>query len=310
MLHFAYPAAGASVPMELAPTPDARNGLRPGRLRSLWDIMFAQQTGSFLRAVKSISNFAQILDTNRKQGQGCIVASRSWADLRKDVLIIQAFSEGADLSGTEGIAADLFNDMARHNGPREIFLAHDDEFRIQSSMQRLTDIAIAESKNRWFLALTANEFGLWQPSRPLWGQTFHDKFASCRFDLEEAAKCLAVGRGTACAFHVVRILEIGLRAVRACLGVQAPLNGAERNWGQILLRIRDARAAKQKGWPEKAYFDEVYALLDAVKGRWRDATMHVEEKYTEDEARRLLEVVQGFMQRLSERMDQEGCPKA
>ena len=56
-------------------------------------------------------------------------------------------------------------------------------------------------------------------------------------------------------------------------------------------------------------FDEIYALLDAVKGRWRDATMHVEEKYTEDEARRLYQTIENFMRRLAARMDQDGNPR-
>jgi HEPN domain-containing protein len=150
---------------------------------------------------------------------------------------------------------------------------------------------------------------LYEPKEPVFGPNFENKFRSASYDLEEAAKCLALGRDTACAFHLVRIVEVALRAVHACLGINVALVGNDRNRGTILGRIRDDLKNRGNKWPEKATFDEIYALLDSVKGRWRDATMHVEEKYTPQEAQRLFQTIHNFMERLSARMDENGEPK-
>jgi DNA topoisomerase IA len=50
-------------------------------------------------------------------------------------------------------------------------------------------------------------------------------------------------------------------------------------------------------------------MMDAVKDAWRNATMHVENKYTEEEARRIYDAVRGFMMKLASRMDEQGMPK-
>jgi hypothetical protein len=45
------------------------------------------------------------------------------------------------------------------------------------------------------------------------GKEIPTQFPTARDDIEEAGKCLAFGRGTACVFHLMRIMEVGLRAL-------------------------------------------------------------------------------------------------
>jgi hypothetical protein len=59
-----------------------------------------------------------------------------------------------------------------------------------------------------------------------------------------------------------------------------------------------------------ALFEELHASLDAVKNPWRNATMHVERKYTDDEAEHVFAAVRGFMMKLASRCDENGDPKA
>ena len=121
---------------------------------------------------------------------------------------------------------------------------------------------------------------------------------------------MGLGRYSACIFHLMRAMEIALRAVNICLGAPSVLIGSEKNWGTILKRMRDARDAKAKNWKEKDIFAEIYALLDAVKDAWRNATMHVENKYNEEEAVHIFILVRGFMQKIAYRMDESGLPLA
>ena len=57
-------------------------------------------------------------------------------------------------------------------------------------------------------------------------------------------------------------------------------------------------------------FEALYVSLDAVKNPWRNATMHVENKYTDEEAEHIFFAVKGFMKRLTSRMDENGLPLA
>ncbi|MGA9008747.1 MAG: hypothetical protein WB495_18165, partial [Xanthobacteraceae bacterium] len=153
------------------------------------------------------------------------------------------------------------------------------------------------------------------PDEPLFGADFAAKFKTIgAYELDEAAKCLALGRSTASAFHLMRLLEIGIRAMARCLKIPDPLKPAERNWAIILKHIWDGT---EKKWPttaarmagDGALFESLYASLDAVKNPWRNETIHVEKKYTDDEAEHIFVAVKGFMKLLASRMDENGDPK-
>jgi hypothetical protein len=166
------------------------------------------------------------------------------------------------------------------------------------------------------LELDARERGYFEPSAPLFGSAFSAKFISGGiFELDEAAKCLALGRSTAAVFHLMRMMEIGVRAVARCLGIPDPVQPGQRNWGAVLKKIKDAIDTK---WPtatakssgDGEVFDALYASLDAVKNPWRNATMHPANKYTLEEAEHIFAAVRGFMMKVAERLDENGDPKA
>lgn len=142
------------------------------------------------------------------------------------------------------------------------------------------------------------------------GQDVAAKFPTgLGYEIAEASKCLAFDRSTAAVFHLMRCMEIGLSAVRKCLSLPDPKRPAERNWGIVLNAIKDN--IDQRKWnaeEDKTYFHTVYASLDAVKNAWRNPTMHVESKYTKDEAEAIYGAVKGYFQRIAARMNEDGLP--
>ncbi len=173
-----------------------------------------------------------------------------------------------------------------------------------------------ESELLTFLSITPKEAAYFEPKQPLLGKDFVDRFPTeGAFELDEAGKCLALGRSTAATFHLMRLLEVGIRALARCLGITDPIKPSQRNWAVILQSIKDGIGAK---WPSSQakqldgadIFDELYASLDAVKNPWRNATMHVDNKYTNEEAEHIFIAVKGFMKKLASRMDEQGEPKA
>ena len=176
---------------------------------------------------------------------------------------------------------------------------------LQQLVGRLQD----EIAERMLLVVPPEQVPFYEQTAPLFGADFIAKFPSAQFDLSEAGKCMALGRSTAAVFHLMRIMETGLGAVHRCLGIAKPLVGNDRNWGNVLGRIRDNIASRSK-WPEKDAFQEIYAMMNAVKDAWRNATMHIENKYTEEEARQIFDTVKGLMTKLASRMDEQGLPLA
>jgi hypothetical protein len=144
------------------------------------------------------------------------------------------------------------------------------------------------------------------------GADFPTRFPSAVYEVDEAGKCYALDRSTACVFHLMRTLEVGIKAVARCLGIPDPTKDAQRNWGFILREIKTAIDEKPS-WADlkdKDFFSEIHASLDAVRNVWRNATMHVETKYTPDEAKHVFNSVRGFMAKLTNRCDEDGQPAA
>jgi len=140
-------------------------------------------------------------------------------------------------------------------------------------------------------------------------------FPSATFELEEAAKCLALGRPTASAFHCMRMLEIGIAALSKHLDIADPVKATDRSWGFVLGKIKEA---VDKQFPRNGRFpgshgaelEGLFATLDAVKNPWRNATMHVKTVYTDADAQHILHCCTVFMGKLMARCDEFGTPLA
>lgn len=184
-------------------------------------------------------------------------------------------------------------------------IGHHELFNLCDSIQyRLQD----ELGSRFLLSLSrkeADEF-----SSDGFGDEVHAKFPSITFELVEASKCMALGRYTAAVFHWMRSVEVTLRAVRLCLGATAQPAGMGKSWGTILAELRAMRTGSPPRWPENDYFSAIYASMEAVMHAWRNSTMHIENKYTREEAESIRDCVKALLQRVAGRMDEQGMPRA
>lgn len=136
-------------------------------------------------------------------------------------------------------------------------------------------------------------------------------FPSVWFDCEEAAKCLCLGRPTACVFHTMRMLEIAIASFAKRLKIPDPVKATDRNWGNMLNTINEAinkQFPKSKRLPgtEGAKLEAIYVTLDAIKNPWRNATMHVESVYTVEEAGHILTCTAHVMDKMSAIFDENG----
>lgn len=182
-------------------------------------------------------------------------------------------------------------------------------------VEQLSSLPAREAKTKFFLVMEPDAAALYAPDEPLLGSDVGTKFPSLIADIDEAGKCLALGRTTATAFHLIRCLEGGITGISRCLGIPDPTKGAERNWGSLLTKVEAACKSK---WPTDAtrqagdghFFESVWGSLRAMQNPYRNATMHLEKTYTEDEAKGLQAIVKSLMQRIASRMDEQGLPLA
>jgi hypothetical protein len=150
---------------------------------------------------------------------------------------------------------------------------------------------------------------LLEAETPLFGSDVDDAFPSARYDIEEASKCLALRRSTACVMHLMRTLEIGLESLADNLGK----NLSKQNWNTILneleteIRAR-TRTTHGQSWvdTDEPFYTEAATHFRLVKNAWRNHAQHARAKYTGEEAEDIYHSVRAFMRHLSRRLREAG----
>lgn len=149
-------------------------------------------------------------------------------------------------------------------------------------------------------------------NKSLLGDEVTAKYPSASIDIEEAGKCFATARYTACVFHLMRAVEIGVMAFAGGLNILGKVKSAQPSWGEVLRLTNEEIQRQNKGgdpaWtPEKrGFFENVQADLMTVKNAWRNSTMHVENTYDEERAEDIFNAAKGFMRHLAKHLDESG----
>ncbi|MGA8026350.1 MAG: hypothetical protein WB992_04340 [Bryobacteraceae bacterium] len=139
----------------------------------------------------------------------------------------------------------------------------------------------------------------------LFGVNVFNRFPSATLDIEEAGKCLAFGRFTACVFHLMRVIEAGLRELGKSLNDPNLNPKTNPNWERILKRCDDELkkpyADRSPEWQKgPQFFADATANLRAVKDAWRNPSLHVEISYDEEKCSDVWNAVRAFMRHLAE----------
>jgi hypothetical protein len=273
------------------------------RLWNLWDIMQLFKLSEFLFSYHTIVSTAAIIH-NRPDTHGMSFENVETSQLFKDATSLLVDLDLFELEMSATTARHLLNHLLNRSPLSEI------QRQIESLHGRIHD----ELTSRTLLLLSPRETALYGEAVPF-GQDVSDKFPSAAYEVEEAMKCLALGRSTASAFHSIRCLELGIKAISRCLGIPDPTKAADRSWFKLLKAIKDET---DKRWPTSTnklsgdgrFFEEAYAALAAMQNPYRNATMHLDQKYTEAEAQHTFDIVKGFMVKLASRCDENGEPNA
>jgi hypothetical protein len=161
-----------------------------------------------------------------------------------------------------------------------------------------------DTKTVFFLHIPANQIELYN-GKEQFGPVVAKRFSCVSNDIEEAAKCLALDRGTACVFHLMRVVESGLDAMAKRLRI-----ARQNNWGNYLSQIRD-RLDEKKGplplWVKrnKSFFKDSAMVIALVKDKWRNPCVHrINKHYSPQQAEEVFESVKKLMQQLATKLKQ------
>ena len=180
--------------------------------------------------------------------------------------------------------------MKRIRRAMDQFRGHEEIIALMNELRnRLED----DLNEQWFLHIPTGHVGHYRDPEPF-GSAVLNVFDESRDDIEAAGKCLALGQGTACVFHLMRATEACVQMLGTKLGV----NNVEKEWGKILSDLKRKIDAMDKG-DTKDKWSECHNNLFTVKQAWRNPTMHPKKTYTPDQAEEVFVAVRTFMRHLA-----------
>jgi len=278
----------------------------PGRMWNLWD-MYELHGAGLVHVLAKLGRLQAASAAAVSSISGGLVTNELRIALIQHMREMLAVTKDIDAPVTRAGCEHLLASAERQHAMTVDFLWRATD-EIQSRLYTEIESVI-------FLGIEPRMAGHYAPPEPLFGSDVALKFSSVVYEVEEAGKCLALDRATACAFHSIRCLEAGIRAMARCLAIPDPTRAVDRSWPKLLRAIKDEI---DKRWPQNMprgggddeLFDNAYAALAAMQNPWRNSTMHLDQGYTPEDARHVFEIVGGFMRKLASRMDEDGLPLA
>lgn len=142
-----------------------------------------------------------------------------------------------------------------------------------------------------------------------------EKFKTAEKDAWAAIHCWAIGQGTACVFHMMRVAEYGLRALakeRRVVIKNRPIEWA--TWEAVITaietkvrQIASRKAGKARG-AALDFYSGALGEFTSFKDVYRNNVMHTRDHYDPDRAKSVMLQVREFMFRLSQKIGDD--PKA
>lgn len=128
------------------------------------------------------------------------------------------------------------------------------------------------------------------------------KFKKAHADIASAGRCLAVGEGTACVFHLMRAMEIVVRNLSSRSHINVTIT-PQTTWRKMTSAM-DGKISKMPDTTDalkhkKNKWEEARANLHHIGSVWRNNTMHPATSYTPAQAKDVFDACRVFINRLA-----------
>src|SRR5439155_10158389 len=105
-----------------------------------------------------------------------------------------------------------------------------------ASLSHIEKIIRFEMEDRLFMFVPSDKAEFYKRPEQLFGEEVISSFPSTTTDIEESGKCYATGRNIACVFHLMRVIEVGLRSFAKTLHEPRLDPTTNPSWEKILKR--------------------------------------------------------------------------
>ncbi|MGL9617397.1 hypothetical protein QRQ56_05305 [Bradyrhizobium sp. U531] len=204
---------------------------------------------------------------------------------------IYRLCEDLDLPTSKELFRKATSDLPETLREFEIYLS-----AVSSEMQSKTFVFLPEHRRKFFIPMKFISTGI------------EEAFPLARQELVEAGKSFAFDRYTACVFHCMRAVEIGLRTMATALEVKFdhPLELADQE------KVIRAIEAKIQGMKDRKksfekdddlnFYSETAMQFRYFKDGWRVRAAHTRATYDEGQALTVIEHSTAFISDLSKRL--------
>ena len=166
---------------------------------------------------------------------------------------------------------------------------------LRSGIEEIRSRMWDEIDSAVLLHLSSEKASYFSSPEAAWSREFLSAVPSAEFDLDEGLKCFALGRYTACVFHLMRATEAIASMMANKLGASVAAKSREGlTLGVVLANIGGKIEEMPKG-REKGDWLRAKALLHSVNRGFRTPTAHPKQTYTEEEADAVINALKGFI---------------
>jgi hypothetical protein len=109
----------------------------------------------------------------------------------------------------------------------------------------IQEAVVAELENHLFLVIEGATRQYWVQETPLFGEKVGSVFLKAERDMSAAGRYLALDEWTACMFHLMRVVEHGLRHLAGKVGLDPDVM-AHENWKNVIDQIEKKSASMKQ----------------------------------------------------------------
>ncbi|RUX23785.1 hypothetical protein EOA13_33055 [Mesorhizobium sp. M7A.F.Ca.US.011.01.1.1] len=257
--------------------------------------------GELTLTMASFACFLQALKDGRRMDDPVGIQPANYEILKAQAQFLAETSSTLGMNGQAAAARDIlaFLDLVPIEDGNRVFGQMQFGHLINPMEALLTGINY-ELKGRSCLFLSAADTTLYQSNDALFGEDVARRFQSTNDDIEEAGKCLALGRSTAAVFHLMRVLESAVQTIADKIGAAiVDAHGKGLAWGVIADNMKAKIDAMTRGSDAQIKWYRVQHDLVVVNRAWRVPTNHPKESYTAEQAREVFDATKAFMKELA-----------
>ena len=270
----------------------SHGGFPLGKILGLFD-MLEVKAKPFFKAYEALAYFSaavpEIIRRNPEL-EGDIISEKMIQRAKDHLSAVLSCCDTLSLATTSALAKRMMDSLDTATAKYISFAEQSKEL-----LSRFSD----ELNATTIYALPSETAKFYAKGEVVFGDEVVKTFSDTQDDFEEAAKCLALSRGTACVFHLMRIMESAIHDLGNKLGFTIKdKNDKFLPWG-ILVANMEGKTKTLTSQAEISKWTEVRLHLHALSMVWRNPTMHPKKYYTVEQAHEILVASTQFLRNLA-----------